>query len=477
MNQLELVINKIAEELKTSGFIYCKYKDEVVINKSLGKFNINNYITLKSYSELFTKLLILRLYEKKIIDIKTPICRYFTDLLDCENTSILDLITGNTVFNDYLYDLYIDPFLMENNENNEMLFNNYQNLYLKVVSEDKLIEYLNICQSNKYKNRKEYKYVCSNNTNALLTVYLIEKVCGKSYIDVLSENIFIPLNINIKQGLDKCNDYFGGYNRLNRIKLKINNTNLLFNIKTSDYIKFIEYLYKNILVNDGLLKYSFINDNKDNVIKINKDNMKVINLEFINAIESRVPYNEDILALTFYDDKGYGKDYNGNYYGLSKFLDLELKALYTFPSNPVLTEIPYNEIMSLLELETEDYQKEYLSDIRNLIIISIKKNNKIYVLKDKEIMIGFASPDIKEEIEKFYIDVLMIDKRFQRRGYGKILLDEVLKLFKNMNASKARIAVMKENKVALNLYQNKGFKIIDYNIQSLLLEKDLKYEE
>ena len=114
---------------------------------------------------------------------------------------------------------------------------------------------------------------------------------------------------------------------------------------------------------------------------------------------------------------------------------------------------------------TERYLKKCLDSVISL------------PLKDKEIMIGFASLDIKEEIEKFYIDVLMIDKRFQRRGYGKILLDEVLKLFKNMNAPKARIAVMKENKVALNLYQNKGFKIIDYNIQSLLLEKDLKYEE
>ena len=123
------------------------------------------------------------------------------------------------------------------------------------------------------------------------------------------------------------------------------------------------------------------------------------------------------------------------------------------------------------------YWKIRISESRNLLCMALAKNYKIYALVDKNESVGFVTLTIDKLNKNYFINSVMIDKRFQGRGYGRVLIEKTLKLFKENNADKVGISVRKENLVAYNLYTKCGFKVIDQNLQTYVLEKDMISDE
>lgn len=77
---------------------------------------------------------------------------------------------------------------------------------------------------------------------------------------------------------------------------------------------------------------------------------------------------------------------------------------------------------------------------------------------------------------RVWLDRFMIDKNYQNKGYGKILMPLILdKLKKEYNCSKIYLSVYDNNKIAINFYKNFGFYFngeLDINGEKVMV-KDL----
>ena len=93
--------------------------------------------------------------------------------------------------------------------------------------------------------------------------------------------------------------------------------------------------------------------------------------------------------------------------------------------------------------------------------------NRLYLLKEKNEIIGLISllpQSIHEDDFKWgkgralFISRFVINLNYQRMGYAKYFLDEIIKIAKDKKADMLRLTVVKINKPAVSFYEKYGFK-------------------
>ena len=78
---------------------------------------------------------------------------------------------------------------------------------------------------------------------------------------------------------------------------------------------------------------------------------------------------------------------------------------------------------------------------------------------DADVAVGFAMYALDPDDGNFWIYLLMVDQRYQRLGYGRKALDELLKLMSKLpGCSQVTLSVAPGNDVAMELYRQMGFR-------------------
>ena len=140
-----------------------------------------------------------------------------------------------------------------------------------------------------------------------------------------------------------------------------------------------------------------------------------------------------------------------------------------------LRKINRNNIAEILKLEVFDNQKSFVATNNSSIIeayIAITENNQVFTFgiykEDRPIgflMIGF---DVNSDDEgapriakgNYNIWRLMIDKKFQGKGFGKKAMDLALEFVKTFPCGTAKycwLSYESDNNVARQLYNSVGF--------------------
>ena len=140
-----------------------------------------------------------------------------------------------------------------------------------------------------------------------------------------------------------------------------------------------------------------------------------------------------------------------------------------------LKKINRNNIGEILKLEVFDNQKSFVATNNSSIIeayIAITENNDVFtfgIYKDDTpvgfLMIGFdvnsdeeGAPKVAKE--NYNIWCLMIDKKFQGKGFGKKAIDLALEFINSFPCGIAKycwLSYESDNDVAQQLYKSIGF--------------------
>ena len=142
---------------------------------------------------------------------------------------------------------------------------------------------------------------------------------------------------------------------------------------------------------------------------------------------------------------------------------------------PKLRKINRNNIAEILKLEVFDSQKSFVATNNSSIIeayIVITENNDVFtfgIYKDDTpigfLMIGF---DVNSDDEgapriakgNYNIWCLMIDKKFQEKGFGKKAMDLALEFINTFPCGTAKycwLSYESDNNLAQQLYKSVGF--------------------
>jgi len=124
-----------------------------------------------------------------------------------------------------------------------------------------------------------------------------------------------------------------------------------------------------------------------------------------------------------------------------------------------ITEENYSKVINI---EINDFQKRFVGKIVDEIE-EAKKHEGFFPLAiyDDDIIIGFLMYNNYPEgttNDKYWIRVLIIDKKYQKRGYGKMVMEKIIdEIKKDKKYNKINLCVERDNNIALGLYKSLGF--------------------
>lgn len=136
-----------------------------------------------------------------------------------------------------------------------------------------------------------------------------------------------------------------------------------------------------------------------------------------------------------------------------------------------LRKITGDNFDECVKLETYEEQKQYVaSNIRSLAQAYVALMNKEcipmpYAIYNNEIMVGFImlsynEADANNAENTYWVWRLMIDKRYQGKGYGKETMVKAIELIRNFpygKVSSVFLSYEPDNLVAKELYASFGF--------------------
>jgi CubicO group peptidase (beta-lactamase class C family) len=185
VDKLDKLIRAYAEYGKFNGCVLVAEKGKVIYKKGVGladmEWNISNQPDTKhrlgSITKQFTAMLIMQLVEQGKLKLDVPISTYLPDYpkKNGDVITIHHLLTHSSgIPNMTSYPRFVK----------DIMRNSYSPAQLVNMSADSTLE---------FKPGERFAY---SNSGYLLLGYIIEKVTGKSYEQVLQENIFTPLRMN-----------------------------------------------------------------------------------------------------------------------------------------------------------------------------------------------------------------------------------------------------------------------------------------
>ncbi len=146
--------------------------------------------------------------------------------------------------------------------------------------------------------------------------------------------------------------------------------------------------------------------------------------------------------------------------GLSQFrkeFRSEAAAAFVYPKNTKL--VPYSKanVWDAIQLSIEDEQLEYMSNAQEAICIAYAYKHKLFILMEGKRSIGLVAFSVDSKNEKYYIESVLIDKKYQNRGFGKIMMKKGLEYLKSKGCKYLTMGVNRFNIPAQRLYKSVGF--------------------
>lgn len=140
-------------------------------------------------------------------------------------------------------------------------------------------------------------------------------------------------------------------------------------------------------------------------------------------------------------------------------LRMELQAAFTRPTAPKLVRYSAKNAMEAMAIELAPGQERFVADARACIgwAYANRRSHRTYVLMDEGQVIGLLVLAIVPKEKRFEIADVLIDRRYQGRGYGKIMIGMGLEILKRYGAEELMLYCARDNIAAMRLYESVGF--------------------
>ncbi|MCP4356357.1 MAG: GNAT family N-acetyltransferase, partial [Proteobacteria bacterium] len=95
-------------------------------------------------------------------------------------------------------------------------------------------------------------------------------------------------------------------------------------------------------------------------------------------------------------------------------------VLTTYPVKTKMTALSKKNFWSASNLSVTDEQMEFVLDAKTSIGMALLyKTKKAYVQMEGDTTVGLLVLDVDFKKDKYIIDIVLVDTKFQGRGYGK----------------------------------------------------------
>lgn len=113
---------------------------------------------------------------------------------------------------------------------------------------------------------------------------------------------------------------------------------------------------------------------------------------------------------------------------------------------------------------SEDQQKFVGSNVNGLALAYAHKEMNPFAIYNDETMVGFLMYARDPDDGVYYINRLMIDQKFQGKGFGRQALIELLNILRELKVESVDILHKPDNHKAIKVYESLGFKLTEFKV-------------
>ncbi len=305
-----------------------------------------------------------------------------------------------------------------------------------------------------------------SSSNAVFLKEIIERVSGTSVREFVKRNVFEKLGMeNSETGIRA--EALPLYTLLRNeeyVRFKTENTDYpFFTTTVSDLEKLMLGIFEHRLFSEKVWKAATKTDSNNSGLGFEKINGYPIFFFDFESFETAIFYfdeeNDFCWMWVTNSCPKYIMEGDDKFLSFSKETRMEIEPIFTFPKNTKMVPYGSKNWLQATMLELRPDQREFVSGALDTIAYSAAhKNHRLFVEMEGEKAIGLLDLSVDRKKGDYNIETVLIDRRYQGRGFGKFMLRFAVDYLKKAGAKKLSIGVNRFNIPAQRLYKSVGFK-------------------
>jgi CubicO group peptidase (beta-lactamase class C family)/ribosomal protein S18 acetylase RimI-like enzyme len=408
-------------------------------------------------------LCIMLLADAKKLSLTDKLNRFLPEYAHAEKITVRQLLQGSSGIPDYIVN--VRRKALDKDAAHAALSREEQFVKERLMCSQK-VEYAELLAeigAMELKSKPGIEFEPQNRSEHVMLREIVERVSGLSLYAFLKQNVFLPLGMNdTVEGVAGETVYAGRVQGKELVVMPRFTGGRAFTTTAKDLEKLLLAFATGGLLSKGMWK---------NALRMNTEG---IGLGFEDAdgttVVADVGFAAGTLRLYFSQQSGVSylvllnedqkMEYSdGEYAAFCPKVRREVEAAFTFPQNPRVVPCGRRFGYGAMDLEIAPEQVDFVPDAKSCLAMCCIERQKLkpFVLLEGNRAVGFIGLRVDKKKEEYLVNLLLIDRRFQGRGYGKILLQYGIEYLKARGAKELTIGVNRRNPVARRLYESVGF--------------------
>lgn len=470
INALNNEIDSVAKRWKTSGHIVLAQSGEILHQKGYGytdreagvKTKKDNAYTLSLYSPLLLGLAALKLIEDGVIHLEDSVSMYIPELKQGHLIHIKDLLNRRSGLVDYYYGVL-------------MVALNAEESHAKLSNEDKLRAEQKCLNINRQFdkvlaliNDRPLDFVPGTSgfqpseTELVILMTIVCRVMSLSPFEAMQELVFEPYQMTgVKAGANSNIASYKVFGESTLVRIPLDyEVEDVFTMEVSDAAQMV----KGISLEYGLKKKTWklatqFDEENLGLMFEGANGFACSRIEFLgNGLHLYFSFDLKLAFAALVNEEQLFEHVEGQWHFFRKSLRQAVDSLYTFPVNTKMVKINKENLWDALNITVDKSQLEFVLDAKSSIAMGLLyKTKKVFVQMEGTKAVGLLVLEIDHKRSFYDIDIIQIDKRFQGRGYGKLMLAFAVDYLKKAGAKELLIGVNRQNLAAQKIYMDAGF--------------------
>ena len=480
-------IDEIAEKWDTSGAVVVIVDDKVVHKETYGYADREKGIRtlpdstylISSKSPLLIGLCVMQLIDQNKVSLQDTLDQYIPEYRHASKITIKQLLYRNTGIPDYFY----SGKMIE-------LSQSEQHQALSVQDRFRIERYayespITFGEAHAIIADAPLEFEPGSRTNdwsASNVVFLrevIERVSGLSLIDYQRKHIFEPLGMTqTVPGCDATTVSYGCIKETVLVRLPpVEKMDHALKTTIDDMVKLMRGVVDKRLLSKRDWRTALAFDSEGMGIVAQNANGIACGEGGLLGYEFRLYFDQEakIAYVLLANEMQILRRINHEWYWFLKEMRRAIEEETTYPRFATLKPYSEQNAWDAMNLAVDESQQSFVLDAKTSLCYALAKRKvrRPYVLMEGMRSVGLLVLAIDKKKSDYCVDVLLVDRRYQNRGFGKIMLSKGLEILKQNGAQRIEIGVSRFNIAAQKLYFSLGFERAAVYEQVMWLRIDL----
>ncbi|MCA0385745.1 MAG: GNAT family N-acetyltransferase [Firmicutes bacterium] len=473
--KLERDLKEMCQTWDFSGFFIVNQGDECLVESGFGyadrmvpngleqrAIESDSRFIFHSESPLLVAIAVLQLVDERKIKLTDSLSRWIPEYPFADQIKVKHLLKSNSGIPDFYYNCLMvtfegDPVHQQRTDEEKRVFEKRmlnQNRHFERVFE--LVKEGALLYAPGTKGRM------GSATNWVFLAEIVKRITGETVLERLMKSVFEPLQMTkIKRGGDGDTVSYTVVNNTHLVRMPLDYpVEGLFSVTLSDMKTFLKALATRKVFSEAswklLLRYD---EEGEGIVFENANGFDCANIEFLGyGFYFYINHKTGVSFASLTNEEQRYKHIAGDQQYFRRMTREIVEAAFTFPEDTKLVPLSTKNMWQALSLKVEENQQSFVLETKSSVAMALMyKTKRAFVEMEGSRAVGLLVLDINPKKNYFNIDIIIIDKRFQGKGYGKIMLNWAIETLKKQGAKELEIGVSRYNHAAKKIYMDAGF--------------------